>query len=186
MVNRRNSISSNAGNIHVKRPHPKRSDAGNIHVKRPKVTRARIDEKPESPNNCNVTRAGFDEKPESSSNANVTRARLDENDNNTIGEALDENKTFQNRNVVKRLNASAHSIKRQRVQTTPKRSNAGNIHVKRPHPKRSDAGNIHVKRPKVTRAMIDEKQESPNNCNVQRYKGSKEQRGNGSKQQTEK
>ena len=47
-------------------------------VKRPKVTRARIDEKPESPNNCNVTTARFDEKPESSSNANVTRARLDE------------------------------------------------------------------------------------------------------------
>ena len=69
---------SNAGNIHVKRPHPKRSDAGNIHVKRPKDTRARIDERPESPNNCNVARARFDEKPESSSNANVTRARLDE------------------------------------------------------------------------------------------------------------
>ena len=29
---------------------------------------------------------------------------------NTTGEALVENKTFQNRNVVKRLNASAHSI----------------------------------------------------------------------------
>ena len=57
---------------------PKSSNAGNIHVKRPKVTRARIDEKPESPNNCKVTRARFDEKPESSSNANVTRARLDE------------------------------------------------------------------------------------------------------------
>ena len=47
-------------------------------------------------------------------------------------------------------------MKRQRVQTTPQRSNAGNIHVKRPRPKRSDAGNIHVKRPKVTRARIDE------------------------------
>ena len=55
---------------------PKRSNGGNIHVKCPKVTRARIDEKPESPNNCNVTRAMFEEKLESSSNANVKRAML--------------------------------------------------------------------------------------------------------------